>query len=102
MPAPRVKLNHGAIASFLKGGQVHAMVSAKTNEVAEQVKALGIQVGDKDGGAAEYDLPVETNVYTTDRAHGIVQIRHPSGIAVQAKHGALTKAAAAAGLEVKG
>ncbi|MGZ4530732.1 MAG: hypothetical protein ACXVXP_00100 [Mycobacteriaceae bacterium] len=100
--AARVKLHKAAIGAFLKGGQVHALVSTKTNEVADHVKALGIKVGDRDGGPAEYDLPVESGVDTTDRAHGIVRLRHPSGIAVQAKHGALTKAAAAAGLEVKG
>jgi len=31
----------------------------------------------------------------------LVTIMHPAGRAIQAKHGALTKAAAAAGLEVK-
>jgi hypothetical protein len=45
---------------------------------------------------------VKVKLSTTDRAHAEVILAHPAGIAVQAKHGALTKAASQAGLEVKG
>jgi hypothetical protein len=45
--------------------------------------------------------PVEVRAYTTDRAAAAVSIAHPAGKAIQAKYGALTRAAAAAGLEVK-
>ena len=37
-----------------------------------------------------------------NRARATVTIAHPAGLAMQAKHGTLTKAAAAAGLTVKG
>ena len=39
--------------------------------------------------------------FTTDRAGGTVNIASPAGLALQAKFGILTKAAAAAGMEVR-
>ena len=44
---------------------------------------------------------VDVTAYTTDRAIAVVRINHPAGMALQAKSGVLTKAAAAAGLEVR-
>lgn len=98
----KVTLNHAGIAAVLKSAGMQAQIAATTEAVAANVRALGIKVGDRDGGPAEVDLPVKTEVILTDRAHGRVTIAHPAGQAVQAKHGALTKAAAAAGLTVKG
>lgn len=46
------------------------------------------------------DLPVTVTDYTTDRAVVSVAIAHPGGMAEQAKHGTLTRAAASVGLEV--
>jgi hypothetical protein len=46
-------------------------------------------------------LPVVVDQYTTDRRAASVTIAHPAGLAVQAKHGVLTRAASAAGLEVR-
>lgn len=59
--------------------------------VADEIRALTEQIGAAAGEAAQVDH------YTTDRAAG--QVAVPA--ALQAKHGVLTKAAAAAGLEVK-
>jgi hypothetical protein len=89
------------LGDILKGVAMHQIIDAKTREVAANVEAMGIKVGDRDGGPHEYDLPVDAKVVTTDRAHGIVAITHPAGQAVQAKHGALTKAVAQAGLDFK-
>lgn len=81
---------------------MHRATQEAAEAVAEAVRAQNIKVGDKDGGRHEYDLPVEVEMTTTDRAHAWVTLAHPSGQAVQAKHGALTKAAAQSGLDVKG
>ena len=102
MASSKVKIDHGGIAAILKSGEMHALIQSVTDQVAENVREQGIRVGDRDGGPREVDLPVIAKVITTDRAHGSVLIAHPAGIAVQAKHGALTKAASEAGLEVKG
>ena len=99
--AGRVKLNRSGVGAILRSAEMHRTVQDAVEKIAANVKALNIKVGDRDGGAHEYDLPVTTDVGTTDRAHGVVTLAHPAGEAVQAKHGALTKAAAAAGLEVR-
>lgn len=102
MARNNVRLNHAGIAAILKSAEMAAAVKAATEAVAENVRGMDIKVGDRDGGPHEYDLPVTATLVTTDRAHGIVALAHPAGRAVQAKHGALTKAAAQAGLDVRG
>jgi hypothetical protein len=46
------------------------------------------------------DALVDAKPVTTDRAISVVAIKHPAGMAIEAKHGALRRAAAAAGHEV--
>jgi hypothetical protein len=99
--ASHIRLNHKGVEQILKSAPMAAAVKAAAERVAENVRGMGIKVGDKDGGPREYDLPVTVTMTTTDRAHANVTIAHPAGQAVQAKHGALTKAAAQAGLDVR-
>lgn len=96
-----IRLNHRGIAQILKSPAMAAVVKAAAERVAENVRGMNITVGDVDGGPHEYDLPVTVTMFTTDRAHAVVALAHPAGEAVQAKHGALTKAAAQAGLDVR-
>ncbi len=88
-------LNHAGIADVLKSGDVAAQVNALAEQVAANVLAEGQLVAHGD------EMPVTVTPYTTDRAAASVTITHPAGLAVQAKHGTLTRAAAAAGLEVR-
>ena len=97
-----VRLDHAGIAALLKSTEMHRLVQDAAEDIAEKVRAQDIEVGSFKGGHGEIPLPVEVEVTTTDRAHASVVLAHPAGIAVQAKHGALTKAAAEVGLEVKG
>ena len=97
-----VKLNHAGVAALLKSGEMADMVNAAAEEVAANVRAQGQTVGGFEGDNGDIALPVKVTPYTTDRAAATVALAHPAGIAVQAKHGALTKAAAAAGLDVQG
>lgn len=99
--ANRIKLDFRGVAAILKSAEMQRVVKAAAEDVAAQVEAMSIKVGDRDGGPHEYDLPVKVSMTTTDRAHANVTLAHPSGQAVQAKHGALTKAAAQAGLDVR-
>lgn len=100
MPAKGVKLDHAGIGALLKSTEMHRLVQDVAEEIAGNVRAQGIRVGGTDG-AGEIDLPVEVGVTTTDRAHASVLLAHPAGVAVQAKHGALTKGASDAGLSVR-
>lgn len=87
-------LDHQGIGSLLKSAEMQQVVREVANTVAGNVSSQGLTA--TSGGG----LPVEVNTYITDRAAAAVTITHPAGLAMQAKYGALTKAAAAAGLEV--
>lgn len=100
--ANRVKLDSRGIRAILESSAMHRATQDAAEKVADAVRAQNIKVGDKDGGRHEVDLPVTVEMTTTDRAHAWVTLAHPSGQAVQAKHGALTKAAGRSGLDVKG
>lgn len=75
---------------------------AKGEEVADLVCQQGIRVGDQDGGPDEIDLPVEVHVESGATPSMSVVLAHAAGLAVQAKHGSLTRAAAQAGLKLTG
>lgn len=75
-------------------------VKDAANEIADAARLQGITVGDVDGGKHEIPLPVK--VYGDDDNAAAVVLAHPAGIAVQAKHGTLTRAAASKGFEVHG
>lgn len=98
--ARRIKLNRAGIAAIMKGAEMQAAINATAEQVAANLRGQKIKVGALKGGD-EIDLPVTVRSGITDRARATVVIAHPAGMAVQAKHGALTKAAAEAGLEVK-
>ena len=102
MARKNVRLYHPGMAAQLKSDDVRKAVNALAEEIADNVRRQGVKVGDVDGGPLEKPLPVRVLHQTTDRARASVVLAHPAGIAVQAKHGALSKAAAQAGLEVRG
>ncbi|HJR88824.1 MAG TPA: hypothetical protein VJ782_01525 [Aeromicrobium sp.] len=98
----RIRLNSKGIAAILKSPEMQRATRKAAEAVADNVRAQGITVGDRDGGKNQYPIPVTVTMSTTDRAHANVTLAHPAGQAVQAKHGSLTKAAAQAGLDVRG
>ena len=67
----------------------------------EPIDKLAAEIAAKVDVGSVTDALVTVLSTTTDRAVAIVAIAHPAGEAIQAKHGALTKAAAACGYEVK-
>ncbi len=83
----------------LKSSAMRRAVEEKANEIADNVKSQGVMV---EGEPGDIDIPVTVSVYDTDRARATVWLSHPSGAAVQAKNGVLTRAASQAGLKVKG
>ena len=95
--ARKVRRHSPGIAQVAKSREVREAVNQLAERLADAVRSQGIRVE----GGNEILLPVEVREQTTDRARAQVAITHPSGKAVQAKHGALTKAAASAGLRVK-
>lgn len=101
MARNQVRLDSAGLRKVLNSAEMRRVVAGACEAVKANVEAQGIRVGDQDGGKHEIPLPVTAKVVTTDRAHGLVTLAHPAGLSVQAKHGALTKAAAQAGLDVR-
>ena len=95
--ARKVRRHSPGIAQVAKSREVREAVNQLAERLADAVRSQGIRVE----GGNEILLPVEVREQTTDRARAQVAITHPSGKAVQAKRGALTKAAASVGLRVK-
>lgn len=90
-----VRLDHKGIAEALRTSvQIRENVERLAEQVAANVRSQAHHVASGD------ELPVDVSMYTTDRPHAVVVIAHPAGVGMQAKYGVLTKAAAAAGLEV--
>lgn len=102
MARGKVKLDSRGVRAVLESVEMHRTIQATAEQVADNVRAQNITVGDRDGGKHEDPMPVKVDMTTTDRAHAFVTITHPAGQAVQAKRGALTRAAREAGLDVKG
>lgn len=86
------KPDRDGIRALLKSPEIAAAV----NDVAEKIAA-----GAQHTTEAGVDLPIVVDHYETDRRAASVTIAHAAGQAAQAKHGVLTRAAAAVGLEVR-
>lgn len=99
--AAKVLIDQKGIQEIAKGLAMQRAIKLKTDQVVRGIQAMGIRVGGFKGDGGEIDLPVKAEYDISDRARGSVILAHPAGQAVQAKSGALTKAAAQAGLEVK-
>lgn len=84
------RISRTGIEEVLKSQPVRELVDMKAAEVAANVRAL-VPAGTE----------VKVESYTTDRAAAAVLIKDVRAMAWQAKRGTLTRAAAAAGLEVK-
>lgn len=84
---------------ILKSSAMTRAVTEAAEKIADNVKDQGVMV---EGEPGDIDLPVTVSVYDTDRARATVWLSHPSGAAVQAKNGTLTRAASAAGAKVQG
>jgi hypothetical protein len=88
-----VHIRPGALEEIARSAGMRAALHEAGEAIAENVRAQGIRVEHIPG---DIELPVEVD------DDGSVTLAHPSGQAVQAKDGALTKAAAQAGLDVRG
>ena len=93
MARNKVRLNSRQVEAEMKSQAMRRELDSLADRIAAGVRSQNITVSD---GA----LPVEVREGTTDRARAQVVLAHAAGLAVQAKYGALTRAAAQVGLEV--
>jgi hypothetical protein len=85
----KIVINHRAVEAILK-----KRMRKPIEKLAHKV-AANVDVG------SVTDAQVLVKMFETDRAHALVVIAHPAGIAMQAKHGTLTRAASRTGLKVR-
>lgn len=93
-----VRPNRKGLTAALRTREARKAVDELAEKVADHARDI---VPDVEGIPGDIPQPVKVQSYDTDRARATVWLAHPAGLAVQAKHGTLTKAASAAGLEVK-
>lgn len=86
--AAKIKFNSKAFEEILK-----VRMRKPIDELAHRI-AANVDVG------SVTEAQIYVNSFETDRAGASIVIGHPAGIAIEAKHGALRKAAASQGFEV--
>lgn len=90
----RVRLKGPGMRKLLQSEGMQAMLARKAKAAAGQVEAAGIRV---EGTPGSKPLPVAVDVTAgAERARARVILDHPSGLAVEAKHGILTSSIDAA------
>lgn len=91
--------NAAGIARLLASREVQEAAMRLGEQVADRVRVQGVEVEGIPG-----DIPLPVKVYASDRGDTVaaVVLAHPASLAVQAKDGVLSKAAAECGLEVNG
>lgn len=102
MTRARIKLDHTGVSEIARV-MCRDMVSAAAEQIAHNVDAQRRVAA---GGWARFDIPAELTATVThdvtDRARSRVTVAHPAALAFEAKYGMLTRAAAEAGIEVRG
>ena len=94
-----VHWNEAALRRALRTPEMADAVEKLGDALADKVRAQGIRV---EGEPGDVELPVEVNLLDDGELTGSVVLAHPAGLSVQAKHGALSRAASELGLEVNG
>lgn len=94
-----IRFDPASLGAVLKGSQMQDAVRHVAEAIAANVDAQGL-VAQSGVGNVGPEIKGTVRVSVSDRARATVTIAHPAGIAMQAKHGVLTRAANAAGFEV--
>ena len=95
MARVRVDLNHRGMRGLLRDEVMRLDMERRAERVAQRAREAHILV---EGVPGDVVLPIKvTSGIGRTRAHARVTIAHPSGVAVEAKHGLLTRSLDAAG-----
>jgi hypothetical protein len=95
MARVQVRLDHAGVRQVLASSGVRSMVADAAEQVGAAVRAQGRQAhspGRDMGVDLAGDTEVRTAINHDGRPVGLVTVRHPAGIAMQAKYGVLTRA----------
>lgn len=104
MARVQVRLDHAGIRQVLQSSPMRAMVTAAGERAAEAIRAqnrLARSAGQASGPDLTGDITVRPGVGAYDqRPVAIVTVAHPAGVAMQARHGIITRAVRAMGAGV--
>jgi hypothetical protein len=93
----RVTVDYDGVAELLHSPEFHDVIQQAAEQVAAHARARGLRLRNHEPVPIEvFDDPARTRVGVT------VAIRHPAGAGMEARHGLLSRAAHAVGLEVIG
>jgi hypothetical protein len=100
----QVRLDHSGIRQVLRSAPMRAMVDAAGEQAAQAIRAQGriAQSGAQASGVdLSGDVSVRPGVGAYDqRPVAIVTVAHPAAVAMQARHGLVTRAVRAMGAGV--
>lgn len=88
-----IRLDRAGMSMMLKQAEVRSEITSLAEAVGNAARS--------NEGVAKHEAEIKVEHYTTDRAASAVLIKHPIGMGIQAKYGALTQAASAQGLQVR-
>ena len=104
MTRVQVRLDHAGIRQVLRSGPMRAMVNAAGEQAAQAVRAQGRMArsgAQASGPDISGDVMVRPAVGGYDgRPVAIVTVAHPAALAMQARHGTITRAIRAMGAGV--
>lgn len=87
-----VRLDFAGISAVLRSQPVQEAVTRTAEAIAEHVRAASkIQ---------QHGATVVVESYETDRAAASVLVKHPAALRIEGKHGTITAAVAASGLQL--
>lgn len=88
---PLAEIDYEAVGKYLRGPKMATIVRDAADGIAANAR----------GDQHLYGGSIHVADFVTDRAMSVVLFSQPNADAIQAKHGILTRAAAASGFEVK-
>ena len=99
MARAKVKLNYAGLKEIANSPEMHRAIQDLGEQVANGINDGGyVAHGPGKDSPAELRAEVEMK---SDPAVAVVRVKHPAALAMQAKRGMFTKAAAEAGLKLK-
>lgn len=109
MARVRVRLDSAGIAAVMQGPGMTAATRAATERIAATARAQMRQTTSEAQQSTGDELPIDAATRPVTRSRrirdarhlGLITITHPAGLGMEAKHGVLSRAAAAAGFRVR-
>jgi|SRR5690606_4415160 len=109
MARARVRLDSRGLAQVMQSAGMTAATRTATEAIAAAARAQGRTTTSEAQESSGTELPIDATTRPVTRSPrirdarhmGLITITHPAGLGMEAKHGVLSRAAAAAGFRVR-